>query len=115
MWCSYLGSDDRSYPAHRDAATGRMLYAAPGGTYDVQPAADPVPVPPNDGRWEAAEPPAGDPPGDGAGDGTPDAAALLAELEQHQDPGQVTAELQADLTDSETPAPEGAPAPESEE
>jgi len=86
---AYTGSDNRSYPDYADRTTGRMLYTAPGGTYDIRPASNPdLPMPPNDGRWEPAPPPGS-------------AAAMLAELEQRETPAQVQAQLQADLADGE--------------
>ena len=56
MLCSYTGTDQRSYPDYRDAATGRSLEVSPGGQYNVEVAsgqAAGLPLPPGDGRWTA--------------------------------------------------------------
>ena len=59
MLLAYLGSDQRFYLDYADAATGRTLEVAPGGTYDVRAREPGMPVPPPDGRWgpAQAEPP----------------------------------------------------------
>lgn len=54
----YLGSDHRLYLDYADAATGRTLEVAPGGTYDVRAREPGMPVPPPDGRWGPAPEPA---------------------------------------------------------
>ena len=58
MLCTYTGSDSRMYLDYRDASTGRTLEASPGGgPYDVEVVsgqAPGLPLPPGDGRWEAA-------------------------------------------------------------
>jgi hypothetical protein len=49
------------YTQYFDEATGKPLLASPGGVYEMRPAGTwDVPVPPQDGRWEAVtedEPP----------------------------------------------------------
>lgn len=50
----YLGKTARTYPQYRDAQTGSVLRADPGGSYDIEPAgALDVAVPPGDGLWGA--------------------------------------------------------------
>jgi hypothetical protein len=55
---AYLGSDTRMYLQYADAATGRTLEVTPGGTYDVRTRDPGLPLPPGDGRWGPASPPA---------------------------------------------------------
>jgi hypothetical protein len=55
----FTGYATLGYPAYRDAATGAMLSADPGGVYEMQSVTLMDPVPPSDGRWEAV--PAGMP------------------------------------------------------
>lgn len=64
---TYTGGAEMYYQAYRDAETGRMLVAQPGGSYlmvacDQGPADEngnptALPVPPADGRWADAPPP----------------------------------------------------------
>jgi hypothetical protein len=62
---TYLGAGEMWYQDYRDEATGKMLKAEPLQAYTIS-SVDPVKyaVPPNDGRWEAADtpPPAPAPP-----------------------------------------------------
>ena len=56
MLCNYTGTDSRYYLDYRDAGTGRVLEASPGGTYNVEVVsgqAAGLPLPPGDGRWTA--------------------------------------------------------------
>jgi len=56
---AYLGHDRRFYLDYADGATGRTLEVAPGGgPYDVRPREPGLPLPPGDGRWAPASPPA---------------------------------------------------------
>jgi hypothetical protein len=48
----YLGSGSRTYMDYIDEATGKMLTAEPGGSYDIRVTWDVLPVPPADGFWE---------------------------------------------------------------
>lgn len=57
--CEYTGQFKLGYPSYRDAETGKMLVAEPGGTYSIDPVDGVAPVPPPDGRWLT--------PGSGAG------------------------------------------------
>ena len=52
----YTGSGRRAYHDYLDEATGRMLEAKPGGTYEIRATWDKLPVPPADGHWQAADP-----------------------------------------------------------
>lgn len=56
----YTGSGTRAYHDYLDEATGRMLEAKPGGTYEIRATWDKLPVPPADGHWREAEPPGAD-------------------------------------------------------
>lgn len=52
---AYLGNQTMLYQGYLDEATGRMLIAGPGNSYEMS-AVDPgLPVPPGDGRWQAAD------------------------------------------------------------
>ena len=57
MLLAYLGHEHRLYLQYADAATGRTLEVAPGGTYDVRPREPGMPLPPGDGRWGPAPEP----------------------------------------------------------
>jgi hypothetical protein len=52
----YRGHATLGYPDYADRATGRMLIAEPGGTYQIRACADGLPMPPG-GPWEAVTPP----------------------------------------------------------
>lgn len=77
----YTGSDARKYPDYLDESAGRMLTAAPGGTYSIRVApgrAEGLPVPPGDGRWAPAPESA---------DVQQEAAGVVAGPEAAPDPG----------------------------
>lgn len=57
MAFTYLGGQELTYPAYKDAATDRLLVAEPGGSYDMFPVDAGLPVPPSDGRWAEDVPP----------------------------------------------------------
>lgn len=89
MLLPYLGSDHRFYLDYADAATGRTLEVAPGGSYDVRAREPGMPVPPADGRWAPASPPPltdlaaedetpGPEPGNPEPESTPETSALPA-------------------------------------
>ncbi len=95
---AYLGSDHRLYLDYADAATGRTLEVAPGGSYEMCPREPGMPVPPADGRWgepvlpsvfpsvgawlgvarELTEPEAVPEPGEPEPESTPETSALPA-------------------------------------
>jgi hypothetical protein len=52
----FTGTGKRAYHDYVDEATGRMLEAEPGGTYEVRATWDKLPVPPVDGFWAEAQP-----------------------------------------------------------
>jgi hypothetical protein len=47
----YTGTELRSYMDYVNNATGQMLVAEPGGSYDIRATWDALPVPPADGFW----------------------------------------------------------------
>lgn len=47
---TFTGQARTGWYAYRDLATGRMLEAEPGGTYQIQALEPGLPVPP-DGQW----------------------------------------------------------------
>lgn len=53
MRFTFTGPVTTGYYYLRDSATGQMLVAEPGKTYDIQAVDPSVPVPPDD-RWVAA-------------------------------------------------------------
>lgn len=52
----FTGYATRGYPSYADLETGRMLIADPGGTYQMRAINPGLPVPPDDGRWDALVP-----------------------------------------------------------
>ena len=50
---TFIGQQTTGWYRYRDAATGSMLVADPGGTYQIRPLEPDLPVPP-DGQWVAA-------------------------------------------------------------
>ena len=50
---TFTGQARTGWPAYRDTATGRMLEADPGGTYQIQALEPGLPMPPNP-QWVPA-------------------------------------------------------------
>lgn len=53
---TFTGYATCGYPSYADLETGRMLIADPGGTYRMRAINPGLPVPPDDGRWDAVAP-----------------------------------------------------------
>ena len=51
---TFTGQARTGWYAYRDLATGRMLEAEPGGTYQIQALEPGLPVPPPGGQWVPA-------------------------------------------------------------
>jgi hypothetical protein len=60
---NYTGLNTFGYQDYRDADTGKMLVAEPGGSYQIEAIDGRSTVPPPDGRWSAASGGGGAPPG----------------------------------------------------
>jgi hypothetical protein len=48
----FTGHSKTGYPDYADMATGRMLVAEPGESYEIRAVNQGAPVPPDDGRWD---------------------------------------------------------------
>ena len=51
---TYVGYGTRGYAEYVDVNTGKMLLAEQGGTYEMRPTWQDLPVPPADGLWTEA-------------------------------------------------------------
>ena len=69
---TFLGHSTLGFPDYCDMATGRMLIADPGESYEIRAVNQGAPVPPDDGRWDppyVRPRPAPVPEGEDGGDG----------------------------------------------
>ena len=58
----FTGLGPLGYYSYVDTAKDTMLVAETGGTYGIRATEEGIPVPPGDGRWVTAAPPAPSPP-----------------------------------------------------
>lgn len=50
----FMGLSTTGYPHYARVDTGEMLIAEPGESYQMRAVEEGLPIPPSDGRWEAA-------------------------------------------------------------